>query len=71
MLGDTVRIRGLGSWLGFGVVSGRVRVRIGVRVRVRLRLGVRVTLALYMQKQVSHSFAQPKTVHCPTKSLLL
>ena len=34
MLGNTVRARGLGSWLGFGVVSGRVRIRIAIRVRV-------------------------------------
>ena len=67
MLGDTVRVRGLGSWL----VSGRVRVRIGVRVRVRLRLWGKgyLGMASNMQKQVSH--CPPKTVHYPTKSVLL
>ena len=61
MLGTTVRVRGLGSWLGFGVVSGRVRIRIAIRVRVRLRLGDKgyLGMTLYMQKQ-SHI--------CPTKN---
>ena len=38
MLGTTVRVRGLGSWLGFGVVSGRVRIRIAIRVGIRVRV---------------------------------
>ena len=45
MLGDTVRVRGLGSWL----VSGRVRVRIGVRVRGRIKVRVRVRSGLVLR----------------------
>ena len=60
MLGDTVRVRGLGSWL----VSGTVRVRIGVRVRVRLRLWGEgyLGMASYMQKQVSHLSNQKRSI---------
>ena len=59
MLGNTVRVRGLGSWLGFGVVSGRVRIRIAIRVRVRLRDKGYLGMTLYMQKQYHI---------CPTKN---